>query len=483
MPLAARVLYGLGIASGVWLVLPRAWHAARTLRPDMNLLMTVAVVGAIAIGEWFEAATVAFLFALSLTLESWSVGQARRAVARLLDLAPTMVRLVEAGGHHREIPATAAVVGARFLVKPGERVALDGEVRAGSSLVDESPITGESLPVTKTPGAAVFAGSINGEGALEVVSTKPVSATVLSGIIRLVGQAQRRRSPSEQWVSSFARVYTPTVFALAILVWLVPPLLLGEPWSSWGYRALVLLVIGCPCALVISTPVSIVASLAAAARQGVLIKGGVFAEVPARLQAIAFDKTGTLTTGRPVVTDVVAHDGHTEDELLSTAAALESHSPHPLALAIVAQARARGLRPPPVHDFQLLPGKGGIGRVHGRRYWVGSRRYLEERGEVVSTVRATLDTLSGRGRTVVVVGTDDHVCGCIALADPVRPAARAVVGRLRQAGPGLKSNAGGHRTRLGSVALNRGSIRTVPVNQSAGPLAEGCEPILLISIF
>ena len=433
VPPVARALYGLGLVSGVWLVLPRAWYAVRTLRPDMNLLMTVAVVGAVAIDEWFEAATVACLFAVSLALESWSIGQARRAVAALLELEPTTVRLVEPDGH-REIPAAEAPVGSRFLVKPGERVALDGEVRTGASRVDESPVTGESLPVTKTPGTTVFAGSINGEGGLEVISTKRATDTVLSSIVRLVRQAQSRRSPSEQWVSTFARVYTPTVFALAFLVWLGPPLLLGEEWDDWGYRALVLLVIGCPCALVISTPVSIVASLAAAARQGVLIKGGIFAELPAQLEAVAFDKTGTLTSGRPVVADVVANDGHTPDEMLSTAAALEAHSTHPLARAIVAHARARAIRPAHVRDFQLLPGKGGIGWLDGRRYWIGSLRYLEERGQATAMVRETLQTLSGAGRTVVAIGADDHVCGFIALSDPVRPVARSVVGRLRREG-------------------------------------------------
>ena len=433
VPPLARALYALAILSGVWFVAPRAWYAARTLRPDMNLLMTIAVAGAVGIGEWFEAATVAFLFSLSLALESWSVERARRAAAALLELSPSTVRLVTPDGN-RDVSARDAAVGSVFLVKPGERVPLDGDVRAGHSQIDEAPITGESLPVLKETGSSIFAGSINGDGALEVVSTKPADDTVLANIIRLVRQAQSRRAPSEQWVSSFARVYTPAVFGFAIAVFLLPPLLLGGAWEGWAYRALVLLVIGCPCALVISTPVSIVASLTAAARQGVLIKGGVFVEMPARLATVAFDKTGTLTEGSPAVIKVVTEDGQPEERLLAIAASMEAHSTHPLARAIVAHAHAQGVSPGAVQDFQVLPGKGATGWVDGRQYWVGSHRYLEERGQATKDVRSTLEALSTGGRTVVVVGNDEQVCGLIALFDPVRPEARNIVEALHRAG-------------------------------------------------
>ena len=432
-PLLARALYALGVLSGVWFVVPKAWYAARTLRPDMNLLMTVAVTGAVVIGEWFEAATVAFLFALSLALESWNIERARRAIEALLELAPSTVRLIERDSR-REVPADMAPVGSAFLVKPGERIPLDGEVRAGESLVDEAPITGESLPVTKEPGAAVFAGSINGDGALEITSTKRTDDTVLANIIRLVREAHSRRAPSEQWVSTFARVYTPAVLGLAIVVWLVPPMFFEGAWDSWVYRALVLLVIACPCALVISTPVSIVAALTAAAKHGVLIKGGVFVEAPARLSAVAFDKTGTLTEGRPVVIEVVPRKGHTEEQLLAMAGGMESRSDHPLARAIVAHASERGVQAVPVQDFRAVQGKGATGRIDGRRYWLGSHRYLQERGAETPSIRAALEALSVGGRTVVVIGHDDHVCGFIALVDPVRPTARRVVDELRAAG-------------------------------------------------
>ena len=303
VPWLARLIYAAAVVTGAWFVAPRAWYALRRLRPDMNLLMTIAVAGAMLIGEWLEAATVAFLFSLSLTLEAWSVGRARRAIEALLKLAPTIARVMTAEGEH-DVPAEQVAVGSRFVVRPGERIALDGQVRAGISHVNQAPITGESAPVEKAPGATVFAGTINGDGAIEVESTKASTDTTLAHIIRLVGDAQARRAPSEQWVEQFARIYTPAVMALAIVVAFVPAALLGAPWNTGVYAALALLVIGCPCALVISTPVTIVAALAASARQGVLVKGGEHMEAPAHLNAVALDKTGTLTRGRPMVVEV-----------------------------------------------------------------------------------------------------------------------------------------------------------------------------------
>jgi Zn2+/Cd2+-exporting ATPase len=432
VPWAVRGLYLVSIVSGTWYILPRAWFAARSLRPDMNVLMVIAVFGAMAIGEWFEAATVAFLFALSLVLEAWSVGRARRAVEALLAIAPATVRLIENGGH-RDVPAAQAPVGSVFLVKPGERVALDGIVRRGISAVNQAPITGESVPVTKEPDAVVFAGTINGDGALDVESTKAAGDTTLASIIRMVGQAQTRRAAAEQWVDRFARIYTPAVFALAIVIAVVPPLL-GGAWGEWIYRGLVLLVIGCPCALVISTPVSIVAALASAAGHGVLIKGGVYVEAPAQLRAIAMDKTGTLTEGHPAVVEVVAREGHTDAELLAIAAGLEAQSDHPLARAIVAHAESRHVAPLAAADVRIVQGKGATGTVEGRAYWLGSHRYLEERGAETPAIHAALETMASSGRTVVAVGEESHVCGFIALADPVRATARATVEDLRSAG-------------------------------------------------
>ena len=433
VPLAARILYGLAIISGGWYVAPKAIFAARRLRPDMNLLMTVAVIGAVFIGEWLEAALVSFLFALSLALESWSVGRARRAVEALLDLAPPTARVLK-DGREVEVSAGEVVIGSVFLVKPGDRIPLDGEVARGTSEVNQAPITGESVPVLKEPGSQVFAGTINGNGAMEVWSTKTAADTTLAHIIQLVGAAQAKRAPSEQWVERFARYYTPIVFGAAILVFLIPPLLFGGSWQEWTYRALVLLVIGCPCALVISTPVSIVAALTASARNGVLIKGGVYVEAPARLKAIALDKTGTLTEGRPRVEQVLPEKGISERELLEVAASMESQSDHPLARAIMDFCDEKGIVPREVTNFTAIQGKGAMASIQGRSYWLGSHRYLEERREETPEIHNRLQQLAGDGHSVVVIGDQQRVIGMISLRDAVRVESRSTIEELRRAG-------------------------------------------------
>ncbi|MGD9635084.1 MAG: heavy metal translocating P-type ATPase [Pirellulales bacterium] len=430
----ADVLFGVAIVAGVWLVLPKAWGAIRRLQPDMNLLMMVAVIGAVAIGEYFEAAAVAFLFSVSLLLESWSVGRARRAIAALMDLAPPAAWLVGADGSAQQVSPQDVTIGATILVKPGEKIALDGRVLDGTSDVNQAPITGESQPVPKSKGDEVFAGTINGDGALRIETTRAASDTTLARIIRMVGDAQSRRGPSEQWVERFARFYTPTVMVLALLIFLVPPLAFGGVWADWFYRSLVLLVIACPCALVISTPVSIVAGIAAAARQGVLVKGGAFLEAPAHLRAIAFDKTGTLTAGRPRVVEVVPLSGHDERELIERAAAMEQHSEHPIARAVLEYAETHHFIPAPADDFQVLQGKGARATFNGREFWLGSHRYLEERGQETPEIHDQLEAMSGRGQSVVVFGNSNHVCGLVSLADEVRPAAAAALAELRSAG-------------------------------------------------
>lgn len=434
MPLAAKVLYGLSALSGAWFFFPKAWFAARSLRPDMNLLMVVAVAGAIGIGEWFEAATVAFLFAVSLALESWSVGRARRAIAALMELAPTMVRVVGTGGKEESLPADQASVGTTFFVRPGERFPLDGKILEGATDVNQAPITGESVPVPKAPGDEVFAGTINGDGGVKVESTKAAQDTTLARIIKMVGEAQSRRAPSEQWVEQFAKYYTPAVMVLALAVLLLSPIIFSIPWGQSFYNSLVLLVIACPCALVISTPVSIVAALAAAAKEGVLVKGGLYIELPSKLRAIALDKTGTLTEGKPAVTEIVPLNGHDEKELLERAAAMEANSDHPLARAIVDYAKSKGVRPLPAEEFKILQGKGASARFDGRPFWLGSHRYLEERGQETPDVHYRLEEMSKAGRSVVVVGNDQHVCGLISLADKIRPNTKQTIADLHEAG-------------------------------------------------
>lgn len=433
-PAFAKALFAGATLAGVWLVLPKAMSALRRRQPDMNLLMTIAVIGAMAIGEWFEAATVAFLFSLSLLLESWSVNRARRAVAALMELSPPKARLVSQDGSASDVPPSEVSVGSHILVKPGERIPLDGRVIKGSSDVNQAPITGESVPVTKTDGSDVFAGTINGDGALTIETTKLAGDTTLARIVRMVGEAQSRRGPSEQWVDRFARVYTPVVMVTALALLLVPPLAFGGSWSVWLYRSLVLLVIACPCALVISTPVSIVAGLTAASRQGVLVKGGVYLEAPAHLKAIAFDKTGTLTLGRPEVTEVVPLSGHDERELLERAAGMEQHSEHPIARAVLEYASKRGVAPLAAADFQVIKGKGARARFDGRDFWLGSHRYVEERAQETPEMHQKLESLAASGQTVVAIGNDAHVCGLIALADTVRPNAWETLEELRDLG-------------------------------------------------
>lgn len=457
MPWPEATAYAIAIGFGLRFVLPKAWFAARRMRPDMNLLMVIAVAGAIGIGEWFEGATVAFLFALSLALESWSVGRARRAVSALLDLAPPTVRIRSDSGKEAEIPAAEALVGTRFVVKPGERIPLDGRVVFGASSVDQAPITGESVPVAKESGDEVFAGTINGDGAIDVESTKAAADTTLARIIRMVDEAHSRRARVEQWVERFAAVYTPAIIVLAVAIFLVPPLAFGDAWGDWFYRALVLLVIACPCALVISTPVSIVAALAASARQGVLVKGGVFVERPARLKAIAFDKTGTLTRGEPVVVCVIPLHDHTEAELLERAAALEARSAHPLARAVISYAAEQGVEPEPARDVQVLRGKGVTGTFAGEAFWLGSHRYLLERGQDTPRITEQAEALERDGTSVVAIGNDRHVCGLLAIADTVRPGAVEALRALRESGiEHLVMLTGDNRTTAEAIASEVG---------------------------
>lgn len=434
IPTTVKFFYTVAAISGSWFVIPKAYYALKRARPDMNLLMVIAVAGAIAIGEWFEAGTVAFLFAVSLVLESWSVSRARRAVAALMELSPTKARVIGPSGNEELVDAEIVSVGSRIVIKPGEKVPLDGKVVSGSSTINQAPITGESMPVLKEVGDGVFAGTINEDGAIEVETTKPASQSKISQIIKLVEEAQSKRSPSEQWVEKFAQIYTPAVMVLAILVALVPPLLFGGAWGTWIYQALVLLVIACPCALVISTPVSIVAALTAAAKKGVLIKGGIFVEIPAKLKAIALDKTGTLTEGHPAVRKIVPLSGHTEEELLTIATAIELRSEHPLARAIVKYSEGRGIRPAPVENYQAIKGKGASATLNGKPVWIGSHRYLEELGKETPEMHSTLESLSADGRSVVVIGEEHHVCGFIALADKVREDSKDAITELRQIG-------------------------------------------------
>ncbi len=433
-PAPVMLLYVAAVISGIWFVAPKAWLALRRLRADMHLLMAIAVLGAMAIGQWFEAATVSFLFALSLLMESWSVGRARRAIRSLVGMTPATARFREADKDPLlEKPVADVPLGATVMVRPGERIPLDGVITRGRTSVNQAPITGESVPVSKGPGDDAYAGTINEDGAFEFRVTKVASDTTLARIVRMVEEAQSRRAPVEQWVEKFARYYTPAMIVAAALVAVVPPLL-GGSWTRWFYEALVLLVIACPCALVISTPVSIVAALTSASRAGVLIKGGAFLEAAARIRVVAMDKTGTLTKGHPEVQRIVPFNGHTSDELLARVAALEAHSEHPLAAAILRKARDTAVTPLAASDFHNLKGRGAEALIEGRWFWVGSHRLLHEQGVEAAENHAIAQDMEDAGHSVIAVGSDRHLCGLISVADSVREDAAACVRELKTAG-------------------------------------------------
>lgn len=441
-PWVGILFFALAIAVGGYDVARSAVASLRTtLVIDMNLLVTVAVIGAAAIGEWAEAAVVVVLFSLGNTLEAYTLDRARDAVRALFELAPQEAILIH-GDHEERVRVEALNVGDRVRVRPGERIPADGEVLEGTSAVDESPITGEAIPVDKGPGERVYAGTVSGYGALVVRVTQPPSDSTLARIVRLVEQAQAQRAPSQRFVDRFARIYTPAVIAIAVAIAIFPPLLTGAPASAWILRALTLLIIACPCALVISTPVAIVSALGRAAREGVLIKGGAYLEAAGELGAVAFDKTRTLTEGRPVVTDILAFDGAESDEVLGLAAALERNSEHPLAQAVVREARHRGLLPAPASDFRALPGRGARGVVQGSTLTIGNRSLLEECLEIPPEVEAQLLALERQGRTVFLLGRCDRgngqvpqaLIGAVAVADRVRPESQETVRRLREAG-------------------------------------------------
>jgi Cd2+/Zn2+-exporting ATPase len=436
-------LYGVAILSGGWLMARKAWFAVRSRSLDINVLMTLAVVGALAIGDWLEGATVIVLFALANLLESLSMERARRSIKALMDLKPPTAR-VRRDGVERELPVSEVAVGEVVSVRPGERIPLDGTVTEGASAVDQSSITGESMPVDKGVGDALYGGTINGQGYLELRVSRPAADTALARIIHGVEEAQSRKAPSQSFVDRFARVYTPAVVLAAILLSVLPPLVLGQAWGVWFYRALVLLVVACPCALVISTPVTIVSGLARATREGILIKGGVSLENLAAIPVFAFDKTGTLTEGRPRVSGVHplgsaqgaggAEEQTAATEVLLAAAAVEARSEHPLAGAILAHARERGLTPPEAGEFQSLPGRGASAVLDGRRLFVGNHRLFEEMGWCSPPVEALLERLESEGQTAVLVGRDGQVLGAVSVADRPRREARRALAELKRAG-------------------------------------------------
>jgi Cd2+/Zn2+-exporting ATPase len=425
--------FGAAVAFAGTQTARRAWQSLVAHRLDIHVLMMVAVAGAMALGEWAEGASVVFLFALAQVLESRAMERARGAIRALMDLAPAEAFVRRAGGERR-MPVDDVSVGDIVIVRPGEKIPLDGRVRSGDSHVNQAPITGESLPVEKGPGDEVFAGAINGRGALDVEVTRLRRDSTLARIIHLVEHAQSQRAPSQTFVDRFARIYTPIVLVLAVAVAVLPPVFADAAWSTWIYRSLVLLVISCPCALVISTPVSIVSALAAAARKGVLIKGGARLERLASVRCVAFDKTGTLTKGRLKVTDVVPLNGAVPSEILALAASIEMRSEHPIAHAIVERALLDGVQLAPADGVESLPGRGAQGFIDGRPVVVGSHRLFEERGWCAPEIEAALEMLASKGQSTVIVAMGGTPAGVIGVADEVREAARDTVAMLAHHG-------------------------------------------------
>jgi Cd2+/Zn2+-exporting ATPase len=429
----AWVFFTVAVALGAVHPGRRALVSIRSRVLDINVLMVVAVAGALALGEWSEAASVVFLFALAQLLETRAMERARGAIRSLMDLAPAEA-LVRRGDVDAVMPVDDVRVGDVIVVRPGEKVPLDGRVRAGDSYVNEAPVTGESLPVEKSPGSDVFAGTINGRGALEIDVTKPGRDSTIARVVHLIERAQAQRAPSQTFIDRFARIYTPAVLTLAAIVASAGPLVLGGSVADWIYRSLVLLVISCPCALVISTPVSIVSALAAAARKGVLIKGGARLEQLAAVRCIAFDKTGTLTHGRLRVVDVASTNGLPAPEVLRLAASLESRSEHPIGRAIVGHAIDERVAVAGAEGFQALPGLGAEGLVGVDRVIVGNHRLFEERGLCSVRAHEQLETMTASGCSTVMVARGAETVGLIGVADETRASARAVVDMLREQG-------------------------------------------------
>jgi Zn2+/Cd2+-exporting ATPase len=432
----------IAIALGMIFTLPKAWGAFKLMQPDMNVLVLISIVGACYLGEWSEGATLAFLFSLAGVLEVWSLSRARKEIGSLMKESPSEATVLHGKGadfhahccnkdkenmHEHRVMVDTVPPGSVIRVRPGEKIPFDGHVASGASGVNEAMITGESTPVLKQAGDSVLAGTINTDGLLEIRTTTPATDTTLARIIRMVEDSEQRRAPSEQFVERFSRIYTPTMMVLALLVALLPPLLMDWTWSRAFYQSMVVLLIACPCALVISTPVTIAAAIASAAKRGVLFKGGAHLETAAHLKAIALDKTGVITIGRPEVESVQLHNGHSERAFLERVAGLETGSEHPLAKAIVRHAEKLNVHAADVTGFHSLPGRGAEGVIANGDFWAGSSRFASERGVLVADDEQP-------GFTRVYAGSGKEVWGSVLLRDQLRPGIREAIRDLRALG-------------------------------------------------
>ncbi|GED61042.1 cation-translocating P-type ATPase [Brevibacillus formosus] len=431
-PLVVTVLYALSIISGGYRPARSAFYAIKSGSLDMNVLMSVAAVGAALIGEWLEGATVVWLFSIGNLLQTKSIEKTRDSIRNLMDLAPPEA-WVKVGESLTRKPVEDIAVGQVIVVKPGEKIPLDGVIVHGTSSVNQAPITGESIPVDKLVGDSVFAGSVNESGAVEIKVTKLVEDTAIARIIHLVEEAQEKKAPTQAFVDKFAAIYTPIVLVLALLVIVFPPLLGLGTWGEWFYRGLELLVVACPCALVISTPVAIVSAIGNAARNGVLIKGGTFLEKAGAITAIAFDKTGTLTEGKPQVAAVIELEG-SEDEVVSIARTIEERSSHPIAQAILTYANQKQVASQSGQDFKAIIGKGASAVIGTETFYAGKPALFQELGIDFSAWQTKIESLQSEGHTLVVIGTATKLIGMIAVADTIREITVSAIGKLKAAG-------------------------------------------------
>ena len=424
----------------------KGWIALRNGNLNINALMSIAVTGALLLGQWPEAAMVMVLFTIAELIEAKSLDRARNAIKGLMQLAPERATVLQADGNWLEVAAKTVALGAHIRIKPGERIALDGKIISGRSAINQAPITGESLPVDKAEGDPVFAGTINESGSFDYAVTATAGDSTLARIIHAVEEAQGARAPTQRFVDQFARIYTPVVFAIAVGVAVLPPLFMGGEWLAWVYKALVLLVIACPCALVISTPVTIVSGLAAAARQGILVKGGVYLEGGRKLLWIALDKTGTITHGKPAQTDFEVVNGNDEAQVRSLAASLASRSDHPVSRAVTEAAKRDEVPLLDVQGFEALPGRGTQGLINGNHYYLGNHRLIHELGQCSDELEARLSALETQGKTVILLASADvatgvvgltgvtGVMGLFAMADTVKDSSRQAIADLHALG-------------------------------------------------
>lgn len=432
-PLSAALALLAVFASGLT-TYKKGWVALRNGNLNINALMSIAVTGALVLGQWPEAAMVMVLFSLAELIEAKSLDRARHAIEGLMKLAPEQAMVQQADGTWLANDASSVTLGSIVRVKPGEKIALDGEIIRGRSTVNQAPITGESLPVDKAEGDAVFAGTINESGSFDFRVTATASTSTLARIIHAVEEAQGAKAPTQRFVDQFARVYTPIVFAIAVIIAIAPPILLGGSWHDWIYKGLVMLVIACPCALVISTPVTIVSGLAAAARHGILIKGGAYLEDGRNLAWLALDKTGTITHGKPVQTDFELLAGESRERCAIVAASLAGHSEHPVSLAILQAADGLGIPHESVEHFSALPGLGVRGVIEGKTYCLGNHRLVHEISHCSPELEVRLTSLERQGKTVVVLADDREVLALFAVADTVKDSSRAAIEDLHRLG-------------------------------------------------